>query len=53
MTIQEVVNIARLNGYPVTALCGYTWVPKRNPDNYPACDACVRIAGELMREGGE
>lgn len=53
MTAQEIVDIARTRGFPVTALCGYTWVPKRNPEKYDACEECVRIAGELMRSMGE
>jgi hypothetical protein len=32
---------AMMNGTPVTALCGLTWVPKRNPRNYPKCPTCV------------
>lgn len=53
MAMKEVLFIARMQGLPVTALCGYTWVSKRNPDKYPACEECVRIAGELMRAEGE
>lgn len=53
MTMQEVVDIARNTGDTVTALCGYTWVPKRNPERYPACEECMRIAGELMAGAGE
>lgn len=34
---------ARVNGTPVTALCGHTWVPSRNPENLPVCQKCVEI----------
>lgn len=34
---------AIVNGTPVTALCGFTWVPSRNPDNFPVCPACKSI----------
>lgn len=34
---------AMLAGTPVTALCGKTWVPKRNPQNFPKCPACVEV----------
>lgn len=53
MSAQEIVDIARANGYEVRALCGYTWVPKRNPEKYPACDECIRVAGDIMRGLGE
>ena len=53
MTTQEVVDIARATTQHLVALCGYTWIPKFNPDLFPACDNCVRIAGELMRDAGE
>lgn len=53
MTSADIVSVARLRGIPVKALCGYIFIPKRNPDKYPACDTCIQIAGELMRAGGE
>lgn len=53
MEIQEVVDIARGLGLEVTALCGYTWVPKRNPEKYDVCEECFRIAGDIMRAKGE
>ena len=34
---------ARVNGAPVTALCGYVWVPSRNPENHPVCQKCIEI----------
>lgn len=53
MSAQDVVDIARVQGLEVTALCGYTWVPKRNPEQHDVCQACMDIAGHLMREKGE
>lgn len=53
METQEIVDIARATGQEVVALCGYRWVPKRNPEKYPACDECIRIAGDIMRSRGE
>lgn len=35
---------ARLNGTPVTALCGYTWVPTRDARQFPLCSYCEAIA---------
>jgi hypothetical protein len=53
MDAKDVVFIARMTGQNVIALCGYKWVPKRNPDKYPVCQTCMDIAGNLMRDGGE
>lgn len=49
MDMQTAVTIARMNGLELTALCGYTWIPKRNPMNHPPCEVCVDKAAELMR----
>ena len=35
------VMTAMVNGTPVTALCGYTWVPSRDPQKYPVCEECL------------
>lgn len=40
----DLVLEARINGTPVTALCGYVWVPSRNPENHPVCERCLAIA---------
>lgn len=53
MRMQDVVDMARLHGLEVIALCGYKFIPKHNPEVYPACEPCIKIAGELMREAGE
>lgn len=50
---QDIVDIARVTGQEVTALCGYRFVPKRNPEKYDACQTCMDIAGNIMRERGE
>jgi rubrerythrin len=42
-TVQAIIFEARVEGTPVTALCGYTWVPSRNPENYPLCSQCAEI----------
>jgi hypothetical protein len=31
---------ARINGTPIEALCGYIWVPARDPKQLPVCQAC-------------
>ena len=38
---------SQVTGEPIRALCGKLWVPKRNPDNYPLCPACVEIFNAL------
>ena len=53
MTAQQVVDIARLSSIEIVALCGYKFIPKRNPDKYDACEACMKIAGDIMRGAGE
>lgn len=53
MEAQEVVNAARMLGLEIKALCGYRFVPKYNPERFESCSACIKIAGDIMRELGE
>ena len=48
------VTEAYITGTPVTALCGKTWVPSRDPGRYPVCPTCKEIldAARAMRDGG-
>ena len=39
------VTEAYITGTPVTALCGKTWVPSRDPKRYPVCPTCMEIWG--------
>lgn len=39
----EAVMKAAITGEPVTALCGKTWVPSRDPKRYPVCPTCEEI----------
>ena len=34
---------ARIEGTPVTALCGHVLVPMRDPKEYPLCPRCKEI----------
>ncbi len=34
-------------GEPVTALCGKTWVPSRDPKRFPVCPDCEAIRKQL------
>ena len=53
MTAQDIVDVARTNGWPVKTLCGTSFTHVRNPEKYPVCQPCVDKAGEIMREMGE
>lgn len=53
MSSQMMVDLARKEQLPLQMLCGLILTPKRNPDKYPACEECMRIAGEIMRADGE
>ena len=37
------VTEAYITGTPVTALCGKTWVPTRDPGRYEVCPTCKEI----------
>ncbi len=37
------VTEAMVMGTPVTALCGKTWVPTRDPNRYPVCKTCLEV----------
>lgn len=53
MTAWQIVDIARKKHLYVFALCGWAFVPRHDPDAFPACEDCVKMAGELMRSAGE
>lgn len=36
-----------VNGTPVRALCGKTWVPGRDPRRYQLCPTCKEIAQQM------
>jgi len=39
---QDLIH-SQITGEAIRALCGKLWVPKRNPDDYPICQACVDL----------
>jgi hypothetical protein len=47
-----VVMEALINGTPVTAFCGHTWVPSRDPNRYPLCTRCEEIFKQLLSRMG-
>ena len=42
---QAVVLEARIMGTPVEALCGFIWVPSRDPKQLPVCEECKAMYG--------
>lgn len=40
---QAYVMRARIEGFPVTALCGFTWVPEKQATGLPVCSECLSI----------
>jgi hypothetical protein len=34
---------ARIEGRQIEALCGYRWVPQRDPKAYPICERCLEV----------
>lgn len=49
---QAYVFRARIEGFPITALCGYTWVPHRDPQALPVCATCKGIFENDPFQGG-
>jgi hypothetical protein len=41
------VTEAYITGIPVTALCGKTWVPSRDPKRYPVCPTCTEVLAQI------
>lgn len=42
-TAKDLVDTARMLDQTIIALCGYEWVPKRNPMNHETCEKCLAI----------
>lgn len=40
---QAKVLEARINGTAIEALCGFVWVPSRDPRSLPLCQACKNV----------
>jgi hypothetical protein len=49
---QDIVDVARVNHLEVTAICGYKWIPTRNPEDHDTCPICVDVAGMHVRNAG-
>lgn len=50
----NIVTEAYILGTPVTAICGKTWVPTRDPGRYPICPTCKELLASVNQtpEGG-
>jgi hypothetical protein len=42
-TPQAYVMRARIEGFPITALCGFTWIPNKMATGLPVCQECLEI----------
>lgn len=52
MTGKDILDLARMTGEFVIALCGFKFVPNHNPEKYDACATCIDLAGKIMMEEG-
>lgn len=43
---------ARFEGFPVVALCGFTWIPNKQATGLPVCQECREIWESLPDDGG-
>lgn len=41
---------ARVYGLEVTAICGHKWIPQRDPQRSPVCNACIDAANIIIAE---
>lgn len=41
--VSALILDAMVNGIHLTALCGYKWIPSRDPMKYPLCEKCAEI----------
>lgn len=44
---REDIMMAMVEGTPITALCGKTWIPSKNPEGRPLCGTCKRLMEHL------
>lgn len=50
---KSAVTEAYITGTPVTALCGKTWVPTRDPGRYPVCETCKEVLNTARAAQGK
>lgn len=44
---------ARIYGTPIEALCGFVWVPSRDPKQLPVCEECKQIYAMYQAFNGD
>jgi hypothetical protein len=49
MNAQQVVDLARLTKVILTAVCGYEFIPKHNPEKYELCSKCADKWNEMAK----
>lgn len=52
-TAKALLVEAVVEGLAVEALCGYVWVPHRDPRNLPVCEECKDIYNGLLGADGD
>lgn len=52
-TPQAYVMRARVEGFAITAVCGHTWVPQRDPGPLPVCAKCMDFYQNNGRDLGD
>ncbi len=50
---KSAVTEAYITGTPVTALCGKSWVPSRDPGRHEVCPTCKEILNEARAAHGK
>ena len=52
-TPQAFVMEAIVEGWEIEALCGYLWIPGKDPKKYPVCEICKDIYEAMLAKGEE
>lgn len=52
MTTSDLIDIARLGGLELKALCGHRFTPQHNPAGLEVCGMCVDVAANIIMEDG-
>ena len=50
---KSILTDAIINGTAVEALCGHTFVPGRDPRQYPVCTRCIEAFEAIQGEFGD
>lgn len=47
-----IVKTARFFGIEIVALCGFKFIPERNPEKYDSCEPCAHAAADIISKDG-